>query len=159
MNRRRNELPSRGLPTSQKSLEGKGTLSSEIPSPINHLSQRHIKAHHHYKTDDHAEAGRIAVAGGVGLGNHFFDDHKIMAPAAKARAKGRMGSAIPTTSAPKTAAMGSTMPESCPKKKARFLEKPSPKQRHGYGHALGDVLQPHTEHQGHGPGDAGFGSA
>ena len=65
MNRRRNELPSRGLPISQKSLEGKGTLSSEIPSPINHLSQRHIKAHHHHKTDDDAEAGRIAVAGGV----------------------------------------------------------------------------------------------
>ena len=34
-----------------------------------------------------------------------------------------------------------------------------PKQRHGYGHALGYVLQPHTEHQGHGPGNAGFGSA
>ena len=91
MNRRRNELPSRGLPTSQKSLEGKGTLSSEIPSPINHLSQRHIKAHHLQKADSDAEAGHIAHVAGVGLGNHFFDDHKNHGPGGKSQSKGKNG--------------------------------------------------------------------
>ena len=49
----------------------------------------------------------------------------IIAPAANASAKGKMGCICVTSNAPNTPAIGSTIPEACPWRNAFFLENPS----------------------------------
>ena len=99
------------------------------------------------------------MAGGVGLGNHFFDDHKNHGPGGKSQSKGKNGFGDTHDQRPENSGYGLDDAGKLPKEEGAIFGKTLPKQRHGYGHALGYVLQSHTEHQGHGPGDAGFGSA